>query len=376
MRRLSRHLPWLLVLATALGATIYRHTSAVGEKDVSDVVDQYSKQLRDKSPRTRLHAVKALGQLRHKAKDAAPLLIEVLSDREFDVADAAARSLGQLGPAALPELRAALDSNFSVVRLGAAEALGDIGPEAKDTIPRLRSLMLNDDKAGKSAAWALARIGGDAQPVLLAGLKDQDPAVRYRAAFALGDLRDRSKVAANGLASILQDPNAQVRKAAIRALVWYGPKAEDAVPSLVTALANPDLHVEAAQALARSGPKAVEPLTAALQHADPAVRAGAAEALTYMGPHAPRRLVLSHAEPAPQVSLKGVVAPLIQALGDKEALVRKAAAEALSAIGPDAKAAVQPLVAALKDQDEAVRQAAAQSLKQLDPAAAKQAGVP
>jgi HEAT repeat protein len=76
-----------------------------------------------------------------------------------------------------------------LVREHAAEALGDIGPEAKEAVPPLIEV-----------------------------LKDKEPRVRRDAARSLGQIGPAAKVAAPQLAALLKDEDANVREAAARAL--------------------------------------------------------------------------------------------------------------------------------------------------------------
>src|SRR5438874_1399768 len=164
------------------------------------------------------------------------------------------------------------------------------------------------------------------------------------------------------------------RRRAVAGLVRLGSEAGEAVGPLMAALADADYLVrsQAAIALGRIGPPAVEPLTAAL--ADPGVSREAAEALGRVGPAAaaavPQLVRLLRADEA--VSLAAAealgkigaasVPALLDELRDGPPLGRKRAAESLAWIGRPAAAAVGPLVAALNDRDPAIRSAAARAL--------------
>jgi HEAT repeat protein len=79
-----------------------------------------------------------------------------------------------------------LQSQEADVRISAADALGQIGPEAKEAVPALIAALKDQEvDVRSSAAYALGRIGPDAVPALIAALKDHNVFVRSSAADAL-----------------------------------------------------------------------------------------------------------------------------------------------------------------------------------------------
>jgi CheY-like chemotaxis protein len=105
-----------------------------------------------------------------------------------------------------------------------------------------------------------------------------------------------------------------------------------------------EVYGSAIKKLVEVGPRAVEPLIAALGGDDSRVRTGAIEALGRIGD-------------------ARAVEPLVDALGDRGWQVREKAADALGMLG-DARA-VEPLTACLEDEDSDVRKAAAEALDRL-----------
>jgi hypothetical protein len=150
-----------------------------------------------------------------------------------------------------------------------ANALGSVGPEAKELALALRAVPKNQDKdARQSVANALSQTGPKAKKTaqasrkakktvsaLRAELKDQDESVRSYAAFALGQIRLEAKEVVPALRAALNDLIAQVRSAAALALGEIGPEAKDAVPDLRAALKDQDGDVRraAAEALRKIG---------------------------------------------------------------------------------------------------------------------------
>ncbi len=81
-----------------------------------------------------------------------------------------ARSLGKIG---LSALIAALKDEDKEVRGRAANALGQIGPAAKEAVPALIAALKDEDRLVRlHAAWALGQIGPAAIPALEAAARD------------------------------------------------------------------------------------------------------------------------------------------------------------------------------------------------------------
>lgn len=93
------------------------------------------------------------------------------------------------------------------MRTSAAQALGQIGPEAKTAVPALAEL-----------------------------LKDAESYVRSTAAGALGQIGPEAKGAVSGLIELLKDTESWVRSNALDTLGKIGPEAKPAVPALVKLL--------------------------------------------------------------------------------------------------------------------------------------------
>lgn len=98
--------------------------------------------------------------------------------RDWDLPETAARSLGRIGSAAVPELTKQLTDRDPEVRERAANVLARIGPAAKQAVPDLVAALDDDDQAvRKSAALALGQIGpaaADAVPALTRVMKEKE----------------------------------------------------------------------------------------------------------------------------------------------------------------------------------------------------------
>jgi HEAT repeat protein len=215
-----------------------------------------------------------LSELGPSARDLMPVLIHRLEDDHLlggrlDPARVSAASLlGKLGPvakAAVPALQEALRSPFPELRASSAAALvriegkladrlpvlltafqdlpvedpseddpvealrevvlaalGGIGKDAKEAVPRVRSLLAEGPLSQRIlAADALWHITGETKPVLPVlqrGLESGDPATRRKAVEVLGALGPAARPAADAIKELLEDTERDVRLAAAAAL--------------------------------------------------------------------------------------------------------------------------------------------------------------
>ncbi len=255
-------------------------------------------------------------------------------------------------------------ANVATHRAAAGE-LVQLGPKAEAAIPALLDALKHKDNVGLgtfvkggpdstryAVVEALLRIGpkGEAAllksglPVLIAGLKDPDAAVREHTARAIRLLGVKAEPALPALLAVCREKNFSVRDSAWSAVRAVGPKA---VPDLVKLLGEKDREVrkQALDALSAVRPlpvEAVPALVEALKDPDPAVRWKVVQSLAGVGPEA-----------------KAAVPALIPLLKD-DALAKasesyfgeEAVAYALIRIGMDA---VPDLLAALGDSDFVIR---------------------
>lgn len=102
-----------------------------------------------------------------------------------------------------------------------------------------------DWSLSETAARALGRMGNAAVPELSRSLSDPNPVMRRRAADILAQIGPDAKDAVPALTRALDDPDEEVRKSATRALGEIGPAAKEAVPYLIEALREPGRIPEA-----------------------------------------------------------------------------------------------------------------------------------
>ena len=128
--------------------------------------------LTDPDPQVRAAAAWALSQMAAKGGGAIPALAKALSDSSPRVRALAAVALQAKGPAAaraLPELVSALNDPVDYVRVPAADALGAMGPAGRAAVhPLAERLLVKNEEVMvlRSVAEALGNIGPDAKDAL------------------------------------------------------------------------------------------------------------------------------------------------------------------------------------------------------------------
>ena len=147
--------------------------------------------LRDHDWQVRLKACSDLAKQRKSKEliaEAVPALIEASRDSNEYVRRAAIPALGDIGPEArqsVPALVGLLSDDEDVqIARSAVYALGKIGPSASAAVePLIERLRSDDDEIQKAVAWALGVIGAEAVPKIASGVDDSDPRVcvgKYR----------------------------------------------------------------------------------------------------------------------------------------------------------------------------------------------------
>jgi HEAT repeat protein len=130
-------------------------------------------------------------------------------------------------------LQAALKDKDPEVRLGAALALRNLGPEARAAAPALTDAMKDPNQQVRIwAALAMTKIAPNdpaVVPGLIEALKDREPNARHAAALSLGLIgidQPAAKQAATSLADVAKnDSMEEIRKAATAALKLIDPEA-------------------------------------------------------------------------------------------------------------------------------------------------------
>ena len=282
-------------------------SAAQKEVDSKALVEALRVALGDPAPNVRATAAAALGRLGRQAEAATPALLAAMKDETPGVRVLSATALGRVAPGnreAIEALGLALTEDPNVnVRNAAASGLGWMGPQA-----------------------------AAAAPAMIRAMNDRDGTVRVHVIVALGRIGPADGSVASALKTIAeQDPSADFRIWAIRALGLIGGKSDLVVPTLLKMLddANGNIRNAAAYQLGEIRPtgKVLPALLGLLNHGKPPERSLAAYTLGMLGPE-----VATEALPA-----------LIRALRDEDEEVRKGAVTSLMEFGQAAAPAAQAL---------------------------------
>jgi HEAT repeat protein len=371
------------------------------------------------------NSISAIAAIGPGAVDAVPKLLEAMESRRgrnFGRRDRsqglvrAAYALTRIGDGAKPQLFAALKSDDTGLRTGAAKALGGMGAAAKDAIPALienlghsdpdlrsevvealgligpeavaplaDSLGWPDARLREGSARALASIGPAAAPSgpkLLERLdKDSESSVRIAVLSALPKVGlPQEKVVPPLVAALKSNEEAQ-QHAAINSLLLIRPAGKVAVPALATLLSDPAQAERAAYVLGRFGTEAkstVPALLSAAQRTQPPA-AAYTDALAQIGAPAVPGL-LAQIEKLPPASLNrthwavqtlkaigsAAVPDLQKALVSPNATVRLAALSTLNELGPDAREARADVLKLAGDPEPLVRATLLSAVVSLD----------
>jgi HEAT repeat protein len=198
--------------------------------------------------------------------------------------------IGAVDEADLPEIVQRLKSPDSMVRAEAAADLRTLGRKARSAAPELTTLLKDPaPRVRLEAAAALLVINPKDQgpaDVLAQGLASADVNVRRIAASSAGFSGAAGAPLAEKLASLLKDADPQVRMNALQSISILGPAAEKAVPAVIPLLDDPDLAIDAADALGRIGATAqpaLPRLTKMLSSDQSTVRWAAVRAMAQIG---------------------------------------------------------------------------------------------
>ena len=256
----------------------------------------------DRCPAVREQAIRFLGRLGPVGQSAVPRLVETLRDPSAAIRQGAATALGQIGAEnvgaeqAVPALVQALKDADGGVRRESAIALMAIDPARDEAelaferaVPALAAALASPYHDVRSyAVRHLAKfLNSDdnytrrptaqiAVPALAVALVDRDPAIRAKAAEALGGIGPGAETAVPALCRALEDESAPVRRWSAKALERIGRRAESAcLPLRRPARSGRQGPLRTAEALGWIGPvvkDTVPALAAALEDREDQVR--------------------------------------------------------------------------------------------------------
>lgn len=247
--------------------------------------------LRDERNPVRQAAALTLGQIGPAARDAVTPLVAILRDPRSDIREAAAAALARIGPPAVASLAKALADLDTEGMRRAVAALESVGPQARDAAPALRRLL--EERTSPLAldvCRALLAIDGTQGETVLEPLLAKVHQARgvpdgsERAAAEL--LGAVGKPAVPGLRRALRSDRPAVISCALQGLRALRAKSDalDALPEVLAVIKGPQprLRLEALVLLQEMGPGARDGLVVvvrALDDAELGVRLEALRAL-------------------------------------------------------------------------------------------------
>jgi HEAT repeat protein len=181
--------------------------------------------------------------------------LEHLHSQNPKVAEEAARQLKDLGAAALPQIRRALQDPAAdtATKKAALKAAGMLGTTASPAVADVAALLPNPELT-EEAAVALSFLGRDAYTPLRLAASSEDPVVRREAVRSLGKLRERAPLDSRAVVPLLlqglTDTDARVRTVAATYLGILHDDGPSVVPALIETLQDEDPEVRAAAATA------------------------------------------------------------------------------------------------------------------------------
>ena len=190
----------------ALGAFDANKLKEVG------VIAKIVKRLQDVNIVVEEAAVRSLGSLKSGANETVPDLIEMLT-KSNEIRDAAKQAIANIGPAAkstVPALVALIDAKKpEIVRIAAIDSLAAMGSNANNAVADLIPLLQDNNNIIKTAAAsALTKIGrpsSESVPGLIKLLQHKDVNVRLRAATELSEMGKAANAALAPLNAIIKD---------------------------------------------------------------------------------------------------------------------------------------------------------------------------
>lgn len=285
-------------------------------------------------------------------------------------------TIARLGKSAVPELTRLVVSGGAEGAL-ASGVLGAIGPDAASAAARLLAATTSEYSLLRVGALnALPRLGAGAIPALITGLSATNSEIRETAAQSIGKVALDPSRSVPALTKALSDSEGSVRDAAAAALGAFGPAAKSAVKNLLDARVGKDIDeysFGAALALIVTDPATLKP---AFQSAQTRTSRRAAKALGQMpkgtsllleGLAAKSRAVRLAAVEGLRAPVAGPTAaePVAALLAGGDAELHKAALIFLSSLGAEANHVLPATLPFISDPDPTVRAVAIQAVEDL-----------
>jgi len=305
---------------------VFPPVMAIGQDQPTELSQTNARDICSSNQAVRLRAFVNFRRLGEpKQREAAEILINLLNpSNEADCRVAAAESLERIGTSeeakgAVDPLVLMLNDQNPDLQAAGADALGYMGKNASDALPKLIALLKNpkSELVTSTVEYAIGSIAfdirskGEKLPILRTAVdpllnrlsevwpSDRSSAqfiihlyVRQNAARALGLIGPDSAIAVDGLRDALSDNSPiywELRMRSVEALGEIGPAAKGAAPNLIRALhdAEPKVRRAAADSLGKISPNpnaTIQTLIEALN--DPGAATSAAASLNRLADQA------------------------------------------------------------------------------------------
>ncbi|MXY99392.1 hypothetical protein F4Y93_01620 [Candidatus Poribacteria bacterium] len=179
-------------LVTELGAPDASRRAEASKALVAmgiEAIDPLIVGLTDDNPQVREMSAWTLSEIKQPAARIVPALITVLTDPDENIRVAGSVILQGMGAPAVPYLIDALSAESPEIRLNAAYALGEIGAPLDTILPALiRTLTDPEWNVRRLVVRALVTIGTPAVDALIQALHSEDRDLRRMAERALNDI--------------------------------------------------------------------------------------------------------------------------------------------------------------------------------------------
>ena len=320
-------------------------------------------------PKKRLEAIRELRSYGEIAESAIPELVRLLESHHKELRKAAADALKVINPKwagtkaaqeALPKFLDRLRRADTLTRIAVAEAIGEFGQYAREAVPVLTDISVNEDEDKKvrdAVFQALVKIGRTAVSDLIKTMdsRNKDEKAREEAARIFARIgTEHPNIVVHHAVKLLKSDDEYTRNLACDVLKDLGP---DAVSSLVGMLRRRILPKLVIAAFRKIRPVVIAPHLLELLKTDKLLRKPIIHVLTKMVPQ--------NSSAEEDSSLLKAVANFIKTLKHEDSMRRASAASALGKIGYSARKAIPDLAKALCDDSGEVRTAAKEALTKI-----------
>lgn len=313
------------------------HALAITNRERDKVVPVLIEGLKIDSVPIRLQALQALQNMGPAGAAAALPILELFEDKDPQVRQQALYTIQNIRPDAklvLPHLTKMLKHEDPTVRQQSIGALQNLGGDLKAVKDDLMPLIKDKDVNVRTSVLPLfGRMGEAGIPILIEGLEDKEPQVRWTSAQALQSMGAAGKKAIPHLLAGIKDENVNVRHNCIFALTNMGNEGADALVKSIPDFKDVDARMVAMQQLIY-GPhraKVVPMVLEGLKSKDATMKLSCVQMVQNIG------------------RLKEAWTLLVELVEDKDANVRQSAAFAVVNQGPEGWPALEKIFSKTPD---------------------------